>query len=260
MNHRSTEIPVIDMLLLSNGQKEELNNLDMACKEWSFYQVVNHGLAKEILQNMKEAAAEFFDLQIQEKNKFSMASDDIQGYGHACVLSEQQKLDRELMQALRVNYYPTCSKPDLVSGISPHPDTSTISILLQEDDFDGIQIRHDGEWVPVKQIPNALVMNIRDVIEIWSDGKYKSIKHRAVTNENKEIISFALLLFRHDDVEIEQLDHMIDSSRPHSMYKVRYGDYLRQCMKRRMQGKSNTQMAMNETRVHTLTQMAMNEA
>ncbi|PSS34957.1 hypothetical protein CEY00_Acc02166 [Actinidia chinensis var. chinensis] len=312
ITHLSAEIPIIDLRLLSDGQEEELKKLDMACKEWGFFQVVNHGVAKEVLRNMKEAAAEFFNLLLEEKNKFSMASDDIQGYGHAYVVSEEQKLDwsdtlilliypskfrrhkfwpttpekfkeiieaytsevqrvaeellgsissimgldkdilhsmhRELMQALRVNYYPTCSKPDLVLGISPHSDTSTISILLQEDDIDGLQIRHDEEWVPVGPIPNALVVNIGDVIEIWSDGKYKSIEHRAVTNENKARISFASFLFPHDDVEIEPLDHMIDSSRPSGMYnKVTYGDYLRQSMKRRMQGKAHTQMAKNET-------------
>ena len=77
-------------------------------------------------------------------------------------------MHRELMQALRVNYYPTCSMPDRVLGISPHSDTSTISILLQEDDIDGLQIQHDGEWVPVGPIPNALVVNIGDVIEVLS--------------------------------------------------------------------------------------------
>ena len=41
MNHLSVEIPIIDMLLLSNGQKEELKKLDMACKEWGFYQEHN---------------------------------------------------------------------------------------------------------------------------------------------------------------------------------------------------------------------------
>ena len=63
----------------------------LSFKSEKVLQVVNHGVAKEVLQNMKEAAAEFFDLLLEEKNKFSMASDDIQGYGQACVVSEEQK-------------------------------------------------------------------------------------------------------------------------------------------------------------------------
>lgn len=42
---------------------------------------------------MKAAAAEFFELPFEEKNKFSMPSNDVQGYGHGYVVSEEQKLD-----------------------------------------------------------------------------------------------------------------------------------------------------------------------
>lgn len=35
----SAEIPVIDLALLSNGQKEELKKLDAACKDWGFFLV-----------------------------------------------------------------------------------------------------------------------------------------------------------------------------------------------------------------------------
>lgn len=39
MSHLSSEIPVIDLSLLSAGDNEELNKLDLACKEWGFFQV-----------------------------------------------------------------------------------------------------------------------------------------------------------------------------------------------------------------------------
>lgn len=56
-------------------------------------QVVNHGAAIEVLNMMKEAAVEFFELPLGEKNKFAMAANDIQGYGHTNVEIEDQKLD-----------------------------------------------------------------------------------------------------------------------------------------------------------------------
>lgn len=76
------------------------------------------------------------------------------------------KEHKGISQALRINYYPPCSKPDQVLGISPHSDTSSITILLQEDHLHGLQIHHNDEWIPVKPIPNALVINIGDVIEV----------------------------------------------------------------------------------------------
>jgi isopenicillin N synthase-like dioxygenase len=56
-----------------------------------------------------------------------------------------------------------------VLGVSPHSDTSTITLLLQDDDITGLQIRHREGWVPVKPIPNAIVANIGDVIEVFYD-------------------------------------------------------------------------------------------
>lgn len=37
------------------------------------------------------------------------------------------EMHMEVMQALRVNYCPTCCRPDQVLGVSPHSDTSTIT-------------------------------------------------------------------------------------------------------------------------------------
>ncbi|XVF08126.1 hypothetical protein REPUB_Repub06bG0198900 [Reevesia pubescens] len=264
MSHLSSLIPVIDLSLLLMGNEEELNKLDMACQQWGFFQVVNHGVAKKVLQKMKDAAAEFFELPLEEKNKklkFWPKSpkgfeDIIEEYSNAIrkVAMELLKsfslvlgmdkdallgLHRQLVQACRVNYYPACSNPDQVLGISPHSDTNTLTILMQEDYVYGLQIKHNGEWVTVKPIPNALVVNVGDVIEILSNGKYKSIEHRAVTNNNKARISYASFLLPHDEVEIEPLDHMVNNERPYKMYKrVKYGEFMRSTLKRKMEGKS----------------------
>lgn len=76
------------------------------------------------------------------------------------------KLHGDLTQALRINYYPTCRKPNEVLGLSPHSDTSIITILMQSDDIEGLQIRHHGMWVPVKPIPDALVVNLGDIVNL----------------------------------------------------------------------------------------------
>ena len=76
-------------------------------------------------------------------------------------------LHKYMGQGLRVNYYPTCHNPDQVIGIGPHSDTTSISILLQDDDVTGLEIQHDGGWVPIKPIPNSLIVNIGDVTEVY---------------------------------------------------------------------------------------------
>ncbi|XP_062094336.1 oxoglutarate-dependent flavonoid 7-O-demethylase 1-like [Humulus lupulus] len=308
LSHLSSQVPVIDLSLLSNGNKEELLKLDLACKEWGFFQVVNHGVESKVLQGLKDASAEFFELPLEEKNKISMPPNDIQGYGHAYVVSEDQILDwsdalimlvypswfrnvniwptkpetlkdsmeaystelkrvakellgslslimgmekgyllelhKELVQAMRVNYYPPCPTPENVLGISPHSDTSTITILMQDGDVTGLQIRHQGGWVPVRAIPKALVVNVGDVTEILSNGKYKSIEHRAVTNESKSRLSYATFFIPLDEVEIGPLSHLIDTQGSLPLYKkIKYGDYVRNSMKMKHDGKAHTQIA-----------------
>ncbi|KAF7816415.1 Protein SRG1 [Senna tora] len=163
---------------------------------------------------------------------------DVQGYGQAFVVSEEQKLEwadifflmitnppqhstyknwplivpgfkvseeilanlallikmkenslKELHKAMRLgmrmNYYPPCSKPELVLGINPQSDSGSITLLLQDDDILGLQIRHQGQWIPVKPLPGAFVVNVADAVEVWSNGMYKSVEHRAITNVRK---------------------------------------------------------------------------
>lgn len=76
------------------------------------------------------------------------------------------------VQAIRMNYYPPCSRPDLVLGLSPHSDGSALTVLQQgKGNSVGLQILKDNSWVPVKPIPHALVINIGDTIEV-RDLKY----------------------------------------------------------------------------------------
>lgn len=304
----SSDIPQIDFSLLLERHDKELKKLDKACEEWGFFQVVNHGIEKELLQMIKDATKSFLDLPLEEKNKYAKSPNDIQGYGHSFVVSEEQKLDwqddfglivfpqkfrryeywpttpevfkdivekysseirrigkelidsisinmgldkgafldlhGDLNQTMKVNYYPPCAKPDQVIGFSPHSDITTITVLFQEEDVSGLQLRHNNQWVPVEPIPGALVVNVGDILEIWSNGKYKSIEHRAVTNKNKERTSFASFFYPPDNLGIEPLDNMIDYQGGLRMYrKVTYGEYLREFITGKLQGKAHTEKA-----------------
>ncbi|EOY18071.1 2-oxoglutarate (2OG) and Fe(II)-dependent oxygenase superfamily protein, putative [Theobroma cacao] len=142
-----------------------------------------------------------------------------------------------------MNYCPPCSRPDLVLGISPHSDGGSLTLLLQDDEITGLQIRHKEEWIPVKPIPNSLVMNIGDAVEILSNGMYRSIEHRAITNEKKERISVSAFAFVDDELEIGPLDSMVeDLNRPRMYQKIKYVDYIGQVSARKMGGKAQTDL------------------
>ncbi|CAA7389728.1 unnamed protein product [Spirodela intermedia] len=297
----SLDVPVIDLSLLSSGHEGERRYLDSACKDWGFFQIVNHGISEEVIRQMRAAASGFFDLPIEEKRRYAMAANDIHGYGQLFVVSEEQKLDwadvlhlitrpsklknlkywptvvssfkdaleayskelervtkmllenlsrlmnmeedgllrlhGDLTQSTRIAYYPPCSRADEVLGLGSHSDKGSITFLLQDDDVTGLQIRHGGMWIPVKPMPNAFVVNIGDSVEVWSNGLYKSVQHRVITNREKARKSIAMFILPHNDAEVGPLEQMVDEPhRPRRYRTVRFLDVLKNLNQRELEG------------------------
>lgn len=63
------QIPCIDLEALS-GQ-ELLSAIANACRDWGFFQVLNHGLPSQLVQNMAKQSSEFFAQPLEEKMKCS---------------------------------------------------------------------------------------------------------------------------------------------------------------------------------------------
>lgn len=78
----------------------------------------------------------------------------------------KNKFGEDPMMTVRMNLYPPCPRPDLVMGLSPHSDGSALTLLLQDDQVEGLQVRKNNEWIPIQPIPYALVINIGDLIEV----------------------------------------------------------------------------------------------
>ncbi|XP_010558984.1 PREDICTED: protein DMR6-LIKE OXYGENASE 1 [Tarenaya hassleriana] len=96
-------------------------------------------------------------------------------------------------QLVVVNCYPPCPEPELTLGMPPHSDYGFLTLLLQ-DDVEGLQILSgDGDWVTVDPIPGSFVVNVGDHLEIFSNGRYKSVVHRVLVNSSKPRISVASL-------------------------------------------------------------------
>lgn len=88
--------------------------------------------------------------------------------GKALKIDEKEMsiLFEDGVQSMRMNYYPPCPQPEKVIGLTPHSDGSGLTILLQLNEVEGLQVRKDGMWVPVKPLPNAFIVNIGDILEV----------------------------------------------------------------------------------------------
>lgn len=68
-------------------------------------------------------------------------------------------------QVMVVNFYPPYPLPELTIGIQKHSDTGLVTILWQ-DSTSGLEISKDGNWIPVKPIEDAFVINMGDQMEV----------------------------------------------------------------------------------------------
>ncbi|KAG6586126.1 Codeine O-demethylase, partial [Cucurbita argyrosperma subsp. sororia] len=137
--------------------------------------------------------------------------------------------DRSPMN-VRVNFYPTCSRPDLVLGVKAHTDGSALTVLLQDKEMEGLQVLVDEKWITVPVLPHALVVNVGDQMQIMSNGILKSPLHRAVTNSEKMRISVALFHIPEVEREIGAVDGLVDEERPKKYKSIKnYGAINYEC-------------------------------
>lgn len=143
----------------------------------------------------------------------------------------------EPMNLMRMNFYPPCPRPGLVLGLSPHSDGGGITLLLQDDETQGLHVRKNNQWIPVEPIPYALVINIGDLMEVMTNGKYKSIEHRAVTNEERARLSIANFYNASVDAEVAPATKLVDEQNPCLYRNFIHKDYIRYHLSRQLKGK-----------------------
>lgn len=89
---------------------------------------------------------------------------------------------QEPKATLRLSYYPIVSS--IREGqvrVSAHTDYGTLTILSPDPAVGGLQILYRGEeWIDVQNPPGTFVVNIGDVMERWTNGKWKSTSHRVI--------------------------------------------------------------------------------
>ncbi|KAG9143451.1 hypothetical protein Leryth_016450 [Lithospermum erythrorhizon] len=142
------------------------------------------------------------------------------------------------VQAVRMNYYPVCPRPDLVLGLSPHSDGSALTVLQQRKGSSvGLQILKDNKWVSVQPIPDALVINIGDTIEVLSNGRYKSVEHRAVANKEKDRLSIVTFYAPSYEIELAPLPELIYEKNPPKYRRYNHGEYSKHYITNKLQGK-----------------------
>ncbi|KAJ4825449.1 Aconitate hydratase mitochondrial, partial [Turnera subulata] len=92
----------------------------------------------------------------------------------------------------KVAKYPQCPEPELVRGLREHTDAGGIILLLQDDQVPGLEFLNNGKWVEIPPSKNnTIFVNTGDQVEVLSNGRYKSVLHRVMADENGSRLSIA---------------------------------------------------------------------
>ncbi|WP_196941837.1 isopenicillin N synthase family dioxygenase [Pseudooceanicola algae] len=125
------------------------------------------------------------DMTAYYKRMNALADDLMRIFANALDLPEDfftDKLDRNI-SALRVICYPEqheTPEPGQLRG-GAHTDYGTLTILMSDRSAGGLQARHrDGYWVDVTIEPGTYVINLGDLMQIWTNDRWVSTLHRVV--------------------------------------------------------------------------------
>ncbi|XP_074371726.1 hyoscyamine 6-dioxygenase-like [Apium graveolens] len=129
------------------------------------------------------------------------------------------------VELLSANMYPPCPDPSLTLGIRRHHDPSIITILHQGN-VPGLQVMKDGNWITVGAVANALVVNIGNQLEIFSNGMLKSVEHRVVTNSSETRLSITAFINPSPSCFVEPAQALVTELNPAQYKPTLYKEFI----------------------------------
>ncbi|RWR87332.1 protein DMR6-LIKE OXYGENASE 1-like protein [Cinnamomum micranthum f. kanehirae] len=201
----NTSLPLVDLALLRHNtlRSHVIGEIGLACKEFGFFQVINCGIPPSLIEGAMEAASEFFNLPVDEK--MLLMSGDVK---------KPVRYGTSLNHVKDTVYF----WRDFLKHYS-HP--------LSKWNCQGLQVMDkEGKWVQVPAIDGVLLVHVGDHLEVMSNGRYKSVVHRATVNAEKRRISIASLHSFAMEKKVRPVPQLVDDQHPLAYGDISFKDFL----------------------------------
>ena len=123
---------------------------------------------------------------------------------------------------LRLNYYPKCPNPDSTLAVHHHTDAGALTILFQDDAVTSLQVLKDDEWHFIPPREGTFVINIGDMIQVWSNDEYKAPLHQVQANAEHERYSAPFFYNPAYKADVEPLGV---SDKDKKFHTINWGDF-----------------------------------
>ena len=299
------QVPVIDISgLVSAGDARDaiaspaVDAIARASREWGFFQVVNHGVADQLIEDAWCQTRRFFALPDDTKQSILRTRENPWGYYNNELTKNQRDkkevfdftmpgvdpiygcenrwphvdgefkeimlayfeacaaLSLKLLEAfcvgldlppdylhndfvgthtgfLRLNCYPVrdpleksslVHKPIADRGVHHHTDAGALTVLLQ-DEVGGLQVHKDGQWYGVLPTKGAFVINIGDMMQVWSNDYYRAAMHRVLAMQNRDRYSLPFFYNPAASTRVSPLPCTISAARPAAYTTIQWGEF-----------------------------------
>lgn len=136
---------------------------------------------------------------------------------------------------LRLNYYPPCDDPAEPAsvtaptsghlGINHHTDAGALTVLLQ-DDQPGLQVFRDERWHTIEPRAGAFVINIGDIVQVWSNDRYRAPLHRVLASSSDSERYSAPYFFNPSyDTDYAPVPGTVSHSDPRRYRPINWGEF-----------------------------------
>ncbi|MCZ6881899.1 MAG: hypothetical protein O7F15_02685 [Gammaproteobacteria bacterium] len=297
------QVPVIDIGELvsdssSVAARIPVEQIAAACKNWGFFQVINHAIPAELFVTVLQQTRRIFALPLEEKLSVVRTKDNPWGfYNNELTKNQRDKkevfdfthegidpiygksnrwptdqdkfkatmleyydactgLALTLLEAfcigldlpaqhmhgdfsgnhtgfMRLNYYPvedpmtdsgTEHQPTADLGIHHHTDAGALTVLLQ-DEVSGLQVYREGYWHNIPPVPGAMVINIGDMMQVWSNDTYHAAIHRVMAMD--AITRYSLPFFFNPSASsrVRPLPTVVSEQQPSHYHTIEWSSY-----------------------------------
>ena len=287
-------VPIVDLAQIDAERTR--TEVDEACRNWGFFQVLGHGIdaslidavhrqmraffaqpreAKRALARSERNPWGYYDQELTKNTRdwkeifdFAAAScgrsvprwpadlpgfkDTLIDYYRGCetvamrllrIVSANLGMAAHALDGhfshghsswARLNHYPVCSSPENPDGVATptrghlgvnhHTDPGVLTVLLQ-DRQPGLEVFRRGRWWPVEPIDGALVINLGDIVQVWSNDRYQAPLHRVLANAAAERFSAPFFFCPPYELDYAPLAPTIDAQRPAHYRSINWGHF-----------------------------------